>query len=494
MRVFLADLGHDQLTISSDVYPLGVANLATYLAEYHDTEADFDIRIFRSPAELRAALDEQAPEVLGLSSYAWNHNLAMQFARYAKALRPDTLTVLGGPNFPLTMEEQESYLRTLTDIDVASRGPTYESERAFLNLMRRFVEVGGSIDGLLAKAVQANVWVNHKTGEFVHGGEIPRIPDLDEIPSPYLAGLMDPYLDSGLFPLLQIARGCPFSCTFCNSATKENNRIFRHSTENIKTDLMYLADRVPPETALCFSDDNFGMYPQDEEIAEFLGELQDTHGWPKYIRTTTGKNRGDRIIRVMRKAKGAMPMTSAVQSLNPIVLKNIKRDNISLETYRDIQREVIGQGMQAYGELILCLPGETKASFLDAVDRLLETGVKRVSAHQLMLLHGAPLANPDQRERFGFKTRFRVVARNVGDYLDEPVVETEEIVVETPEFSFEDYLECRVFHLLLTIFFYEGNFEEAFAWTREQGVRPYRVIRILQGLLDSAPAAFRGMI
>ena len=30
MIIFLADLGHNLLTISSDTYPLGVANLATY--------------------------------------------------------------------------------------------------------------------------------------------------------------------------------------------------------------------------------------------------------------------------------------------------------------------------------------------------------------------------------------------------------------------------------------------------------------------------------
>jgi len=45
-----------------------------------------------------------------------------------------------------------------------------------------------------------------------------------------------------------------------------------------------------------------------------------------------------------------------------------------------------------------------------------------------MLLPGAPLANPDQRKRFGFDTRSRVVARNIGSYLGEPVFETEEIV------------------------------------------------------------------
>jgi hypothetical protein len=150
--------------------------------------------------------------------------------------------------------------------------------------------------------------------------------------------------------------------------------------------------------------------------------------------------------------------------------------------------------MQAYGELILCLPGETKASFMQAVHDLLETGVKRISAHQLMLLHGAPISDPESRKRWGFKTRFRVVARNIGDYTGERVVETEEIVVETPSFSFEDYLEARVFHLLLTIFYYEGNFEEAFEVARQEGVKPFDVIVQLHSMLDQAPAGFKRLI
>ena len=37
-------------------------------------------------------------------------------------------------------------------------------------------------------------------------------------------------------------------------------------------------------------------------------------------------------------------MTAAVQSMNPQVLKNIKRDNIKLETYRMIQEELDAAG------------------------------------------------------------------------------------------------------------------------------------------------------
>ena len=492
MQVFLADLGHNLLTISSDTYPLGVANLATYAKAHLADAEDLDIRIFREPDEFKTAIDAATPDVVGFSTYAWNHNLSVHFAEYVKARAPETLTLMGGPNFPLTREEQESWIRTIPSIDLHVRGPTYEGERAFLNFLERFRETGR--EGLFDEAVAGSVWIDPKTGEFVDGGWVERIEDLDDIPSPYLAGLMDPYFDTGYFPLMQITRGCPFTCQFCNSSVRSNSKAYRHSVENVIADLRYIAERVKPGTPLCFADDNFGMYPWDEEIADYVAHLQDEFGWPNYIRTTTGKNRSDRIIKVMRKARGVLPMTSAVQSLNPVVLENIQRSNISLDAYAEIQDEVLAQGMQAYGELILGLPGETKESFLTSVKQLLSTGVKRVSAHQLMLLHGAPLSDPPTREKFGFQTKHRVVARNIGDYTGSKVIETEEVVVETPTLSFEDYLECRVFHLLLTIFFYEGNFEEAFEFVRRRGIEAFDQILALQGMLDEAPPAFRKMI
>jgi len=492
VQVFLADLGHNLLTISSDTYPLGVANLATYAKAHLADVDDLDIRIFREPDEFKAAIDASPPDVVGFSTYAWNHNLSVHFAQYVKARSTETITLMGGPNFPLTRDEQESWIRTIPSIDLHVRGPTYEGERAFLNFLERFAETGKG--GLFDEPLSGSVWIDPNGGDFVDGGWVDRITELDDIPSPYAAGLMDPYFDTGYFPLMQITRGCPFTCQFCNSSVRTNSKAYRHSVENVIADLRYIAERVKPETPLCFADDNFGMYPWDEEIADYVAHLQDEFGWPHYIRTTTGKNRSDRIIKVMRKARGVLPMTSAVQSLNPVVLENIQRSNISLDAYAEIQDEVLAQGMQAYGELILGLPGETKESFLTSVKQLLATGVKRVSAHQLMLLHGAPLSDPETREKFGFQTRHRVVARNIGDYTGSKVIETEEVVVETPTLPFEDYLECRVFHLLLTIFFYEGNFEEAFAFARRRGIEAFDQILALQAMLDDAPEAFREMI
>ncbi len=494
MRVVLADLGHNQVTQSSDIYPLGIANLAMYAHEYAALREPLDITLIREPQDLKAALDSAPPDVLGLSSYAWNHELALHFARYARHRRPDLLVLMGGPNFPLDEGEQARFLRGMPEVDIAVRGPTYEGERAFVNVLRRYSEAGHSLQEAQAEPVAGGVWINRKTGDFVKGPAVDRIRDLDEIPSPYLAGLLDPFLSSGYFPILQISRGCPFTCAFCNSSVISNSKIYRHSRENVEADLLYLAERIRPEVPLCFADDNFGMYPWDEEIADYIRYLQDTYNWPQYIRTTTGKNNHERIIRVMHKTKAILPMTMAVQSLNPETLQNIRRSNISLESYAAVQQEAHELGIQSYGELILCLPGETKATFMKGLQDLLETGVKRVSAHQLMLVHGAPLSNPDSRQQWGFRSRFRIVARNIGNYTGEPVAEVEEVVVETPTFSFADYLEMRVLHLLITIYYYEGNYEEAFEFVRHNGVKAFDLIRHLQARLDQAPPGIRQLI
>lgn len=494
MRVYLADLGHNLVTATSDTYPLGVGNLAAFGQEYMKSNKPIEFSIYKEPQELMRAMGKAAPDVIGFSSYSWNHNLSIAFAAHARQINPNVLTLMGGPNFPLTDDEQHSWIRSLPEIDMHVRGPTYEGERAFISTLQRYVDAGYSREGTLEAEIDGSLFVQPKTGEILRGAEIARMRDLDEIPSPYLTGFMDKFFDTGYFALMQLARGCPFTCTFCNSSVKSNSKAFRHSFERTKADLDYIVARINHASPLCFADDNFGMYVQDEEVADYLGHLMDRYDWPKYIRTTTGKNKGDRIIKVMQKAKGRLPMTSSVQSLNPVVLKNIKRDNISLDTYAEVQKELHKQGMQSYGELILCMPGETKESFMDGVDQLIETGVSRVAAHQLMLLHGAPLADPESREQFSFKTRFRVVARCLGKYLGPTVIETEEMVVESENFSFQDYLDTRAFHLLLTIYYYEDNFREIFELARLAGVRPFLVVKKMLDDLDRAPAKVRDMI
>ena len=96
MRIFLADLGHNLLTYSSDTYPLGVANIASYANAYFDGPQSLEVQIFREPQDLKAAIDTAPPDMLGLSSYAWNEELSNHFAGYLKRRHPQALVCMGG--------------------------------------------------------------------------------------------------------------------------------------------------------------------------------------------------------------------------------------------------------------------------------------------------------------------------------------------------------------------------------------------------------------
>ena len=50
------------------------------------------------------------------------------------------------------------------------------------------------------------------------------------------------------------------------------------------------------------------------------------------------------------------------------------------------------------------------------------------------------------------------------------------------------------FHLLLTIFYYEDNFEEAFRLARSRGIRPFLIVKHMQDILDQAPQPFRDAV
>jgi hypothetical protein len=76
MLIYLADLGHNLLTLSSDVYPLGIANMATWVGAHLKSSEPPRIVLFREPQDLKKALDLESPEMLGVSSYAWSEELA----------------------------------------------------------------------------------------------------------------------------------------------------------------------------------------------------------------------------------------------------------------------------------------------------------------------------------------------------------------------------------------------------------------------------------
>jgi radical SAM superfamily enzyme YgiQ (UPF0313 family) len=460
-QVWLADLTHTGRGVASDSVPLGIGFLAAYLRA--NIWFDRPIRLFRYPEALAAALDsDPPPDLLGFSTYSWNARLSRLFAREARKRNNRTAIVFGGPDFPLTASERTSSL-----LDAGAHFfVENEGEPTLINLLRALEEADWDIAEVTERRIPSVHAVDRYGRYWPPDRLAPRLVELDVIPSPYLTGLMDQFLDGFLIPALQTNRGCPFSCTFCTEGSVYYNKVRSFSGARIISELRYIAQQMQDKPAarkrneLLITDSNFAMYPQDAVVCREIGELREKYGWPARVNVTTGKNKRERILESVRLAGGAIQLSGAVQSLDNQVLENIDRKNIRSEDLARLGIEAADTGTPTYSDVILGLPGDTLGKHKSTVLSLIDAGFARINTFQFMLLGGASIASPVSRSRFSMKTKFRVIPRSFGIYKifgsETPSAEVEEVCVETDTMSFEDYIAARQFDLTVSVFHNDG--------------------------------------
>jgi radical SAM superfamily enzyme YgiQ (UPF0313 family) len=467
--VYLADLRYDYSgVLANDTFPLGIG----YMKAVMDRDLpEVQSRLFVYPGKLWDAIAANPPDVLMLSNYVWNERLSLHLAQLGKRIKPDMLTVMGGPNIHLEPERQIAWLESQPEIDVYVLG---EGDLIASELVKRFVECDFSISKLTEQTLPSSVY-RKADGTIGRNETWDRHKEVDEVPSPFLTGVLDEFFDGRLTPLLETNRGCPFSCTFCCQGTNWYTKLHYFGKERLREEIHYMGKRVkevcPSVTALRIADSNYGMYERDAEISSYIGETQKLYGWPTYIDATTGKNRPDRIIKSLEQVNGAMVLYQAVQSLDETVLRNVKRQTIKLEAYEALQVHMRGRGLRSNSDLILGLPGETLATHRLGLRKLLDSGISQVTNFQLMMLKGTELEMEATRKEFKFRSGWRVLPKNFGVYGDEKVFDVEEIVVETDTLSFDDYLEARTVALASAGFWHDNYFEDAIAFAENLGMK-----------------------
>ncbi len=490
--VYLADLRHNfSGLLANDCMPLGVG----YLKAVLDRDVpEVRSRVFAYPDRLLAALQDEPPDVLMLSNYMWNEWLSFHFATLAKRIRPDTLVVMGGPNIYLEEARQLDYLRAHPEIDVYVLG---EGDFLGREVVRAFLDAGKSIARFGTRDVPSSIY-RRPDGELMRTPMWERANTIEEVPSPWLTGVLDEFFDGKLAPLLETNRGCPFTCTFCVQGVRWYTKVHNFSIDRIRAEIDYIAARVkaqcPSMGFLRIADSNYGMFERDIEISSYIGEAQKTYGWPTYIDATTGKNRPERVIQSLEKVNGAMVIYQAVQSLDDETLKNIKRSNISKEAYEQVMIHVRGRGLRSLSDLILGLPGETLQTHLTGINELMDAGTHEMHLFQAMMLKGSELETAESRQKYRFDSRFRVLPKNYGIYGGEKVFDVDEIVVATDTLSFDDYLEARRYALTFSIFWNNSWFEDAAALAETFGVKPSQWIAAMRDAMEHDRGAVRRLM
>jgi radical SAM superfamily enzyme YgiQ (UPF0313 family) len=448
--------------------PLGVA----YMKAVMDQELpEVRSRLFAYPDRLFDSIEKDPPDVLMLSNYCWNEALSLHMAKLAKRRRPQTLVVLGGPNISIEAERQREYLARFPQVDIYILG---EGDFLAAETVRQFLDNGRSIQALGECEIPSSLY-RRRDGTIVRTAPWDRHKNVDDIPSPWLSGILDEFFDGKLAPIIETNRGCPFTCTFCCQGTGWYTKVHYFGLERLREEIFYIAEQIknrsPLMHTLRIADSNYGMFERDTEISSYLGETQKRYGWPSYIDATTGKNRPDRIIKSIEKVNGAMLMYQAVQSLDEGVLRNVKRSTIKMEAYEQLRVYMRGRGLRSNTDLILGLPGETLQSHMNGIHQILDAGLNQVTNFQLMMLKGTELETLESRNLFRFQSAFRILPKNFGVYGGEKVFDLEEIVCATDTLPFEDYINARKVALASSAFYHDNYFEKVIAFANALGIK-----------------------
>jgi radical SAM superfamily enzyme YgiQ (UPF0313 family) len=483
LRVFLADLTHVTVGPASEMMPLNIGYVASYAIRQLGEQ--LDIKLFKYIDDLEAAIADNPPDVLAASNYEWCCNANRAMFSILEKKKPEAIRVMGGPNFPHTLDLQEDFLANFPLVDAYVY---VEGEMGFVAILEKILELGCLSNArayFRTTPVPGCRQIGYDRKLLMPAPAALRIKDLDVIPSPYLTGLLDPFFDETLIPMIQSNRGCPFRCTYCADGNSVVNKVYAFSPERVIAEVEYIANHVRSNVHnLQIADLNFGMYKDDEVIAQGISEIQKNKKYPLFIDVSTGKNSKNRVISVLKTLNGTMRLVLSVQSMTPDVLKNVKRDNLRLEDILGLKDSIVEANLPTISEVILSLPGETLEMYYETIAKLLDADVDAVTAYSLIMINGSEMNTLEERNKWGFKTKYRVLPRSFTRLSNgEKVIEVEEVATATNTLSFDEYIEGRGMALLLR-WFNNYGIKPLTYYLAEHNVRVIDWLRSIQSSLN----------
>ena len=356
VQAYNADFNPTKKAITIDNVTRIKEGMARYLRTLEDPAAPIW-------AEIRSAIAEFDPGVIGLSAKTQNFPSAMKVARIAKEHNPNTLVVLGGPHATLSTSDALD----CPDIDVAVLG---EGEMTLVELLKAW-ESGAPLSevaGLAYRQDERKVFTPTRTN----------MADLDVLPFPAEAAprVLRDYesYPAEAFGYVFSARGCPYACTFCESKAIWTQKTRWRSPENVVAELKLLMERGV--RYVYFDDDTFGIHPR--YIERLCGLIETECPSLKWGCEMTVGVVKERSVESMRRA-GCVRVNIGIESGNNQILRSVKKGHTIEKAYPavDLCRR---KGIEVGAFFMIGFPEETEETLQDTL-----AAIKRINADTIML-------------------------------------------------------------------------------------------------------------
>ncbi len=393
-------------------------------------------------------------QVVGFSTYVWNVKVSLTIAKRLKELDPRVLIVFGGPQVP---DQPEDFMQKNPSVDICVHG---EGEVVFSKLLEELDNPQPNWEN-----VPSISW--RRDGQLVRNPKASRLRDLNVIPSPFLSGVFEELMKANpgqqWLGLWETNRGCPFSCTFCDWGSATQAKVFQFDLERLRQEIDWFSQQKVEFIFCC--DANFGILPRDLEIAQQVAKVKGETGYPQALSVQNTKNATERAYQVQKTLadhglnKG---VTLSMQSMDPQTLKSIKRDNISLDSYQELQRRFTQDRIETYSDMILGLPGETHDTFLAGIAAIISNGQhNRIQFNNLAILPNAEMGNPEYQRKFGMETVVTRIVNIHGSLAENPdgLYEEQDLVVATASMGRKDWVRTRAFCWMTALLYFDKVFQ-----------------------------------
>jgi radical SAM superfamily enzyme YgiQ (UPF0313 family) len=312
------------------------------------------------------------PDVVAFTVTCWNANKVYTTCSLVKQAMPDMRIVLGGPEVtPIAEEVLEGH----PEIDAVVRG---EGEATFAELVHTMLGTRrlSYVDGVTAR-----------DGDRISSApDRPLIADLDDIPSPYTAGVLQP-LDGSAY--IETFRGCPHKCGYCFEG-KGYGRVRYFSQERVKAEIAALAENEDVHS-FSFVDPVFNL---TRDRLEWLSEALAPYaarGLRLHTIEVDIEHIGDEEAELLARA-GVRSVETGPQTVGEAALEACRR-RFDHDRFVNGVEALKRQGISVECDLIIGLPGDTLEDFFAGLDFLvaLDPGIIQMSS--LHVLPGTDLWN-----------------------------------------------------------------------------------------------------
>ena len=348
----------------------GLRYLRANLGDLRERSVILEFEAAQRTVDVLEQILERSPRIVGVGVYIWNAPQSLQLIAELKRVRPDIITVIGGPEVSHETDQQE--ICRLADYVI-----TGEADLAFAELCGQLLNQRRP----LIKRIDATLPEFADRPGIAMPGRLVALP-YDEYSATDLAQRV---------VYVEASRGCPFSCEFCLSSLDvpvrnvplepfliEMTRLFDRGCRQFKfVDRTFNLNLNFARSILQFFLDRYeaGLFVHFEMVPDRLPE-----GLREIIRKFPA---------------GALQFEVGIQTFNPDVEKLISRRQDHARLQENLRWLHAETGVHVHADLIVGLPGEDVASFGRGFDTLVALGPQEIQVGILKRLRGTPITRHD---------------------------------------------------------------------------------------------------